>query len=101
MKRIMVRYKVKPERVEENESLVQDVFESLKKEAPVGFRYASFKGDDGLSFVHLVSMETANDDNPLPNLETFQKFIANIGDRCDESPVAMDLNEVGSYNFWG
>lgn len=99
MKRIMVRYKVKPGRVEENESLVQDVFESLKKEAPVDFKYASFKGDDGLSFVHLVSMESANDDNPLQNLEAFKRFIASIGDRCDEPPVAMELSEVGSFNF--
>ena len=97
MKRVMVRYRVKPERVGENEELIGAVFAELQRSAPEGLRYASFKQDDGVSFVHIVSIEA--DHNPLPDLPAFKAFTADIRERCDEPPVAVDLSEVGSYNM--
>ena len=61
MKRLMVRYKVKPDRAAENERYVANVFEQLQRERPAGLRYATFKLDDGVSFVHVVSHETDGD----------------------------------------
>ena len=54
MRQVMVRYKVKPERVEENEELVRAVYDELGRTEPAGLRYATFKLDDGVSFVHLA-----------------------------------------------
>lgn len=99
MKRIMVRYKVKADRVQENEGYVAKVFAELKREQPAGLRYASFKLPDGLSFVHIVSLEGADNSNPLANLESFKAFTEHIKDRCDEPPVAVELTEVGAYAF--
>ncbi len=101
MKRLMVRYKVKADRAAENESYINKVFEQLKSENPSGVRYASFKLDDGVSFVHIVSLETSDGSNPLGELSAFKAFTADIKDRCDEPPVASELNEVGSYQFFG
>ena len=95
MKRVLVRYKLKPDRVAENENLVRKVFEQLAREKPAGLRYASYKLDDGLSFVHLV--EIAGGGDPLPKLSAFKAFIAEIEDRCEEQPVVATLKEVGSY----
>lgn len=100
MKRVMVRYKVKPDRAGENEKLVKAVFEQLKRDAPAGLRYASFKQPDGLSFVHIVSMEAADGGNPLGETAAFKAFTADIKSRCDEPPVAVELDEVGSYRFF-
>ena len=50
MRQVMVRYKVKPERVEENEALVRAVYEELAAGEPDGIRYATFRLDDGVSF---------------------------------------------------
>jgi hypothetical protein len=97
MKRIMVRYKVKPDRAAENEQFIKNVFEQLKRDQPSGLRYASFKLEDGLSFVHIV--ETANGGNPLGGLSAFKAFTAGIKDRCQEPPSATELKEVGSYRF--
>ncbi len=47
MKRLMVRYKVKADRVAENERYVRQVFEQLERDRPAGLRYASFKLEDG------------------------------------------------------
>jgi len=100
MRRIMVRYKVKADKAAENVAYVAKVFEQLKREQPSGLRYASFKQADGLSFVHLVSLETPDGSNPLGELQAFKEFTAQIKDRCDEPPVAADLTEVGSYRFF-
>jgi hypothetical protein len=101
MKRMMVRYKVKADRAAENERYVTSVFEQLHRERPDGLRYATFKLDDGVSFVHLVSLEAADGRSPLGELSAFKAFTDTIGERCDEPPVAVDLDEVGSYRFFG
>ncbi len=99
MKRTMVRYKVKADRAVENERYIPSVFEQLKHEQPPGLRYASFKLDDGVSFVHIA--EAAEGTNPLGALSAFRAFTAEIQDRCEEAPVAVDLNEIGSYALFG
>ena len=101
MKRVMVRYKVKADRAAENESYITRVFEQLRHDTPPGLRYASFKFDDGVSFVHIVSHEATDGSNPLSELSAFKAFTAEIRDRCEEPPVAAELKEVGSYRFFG
>ena len=101
MKRIIVRYKVKPDRVQENQEHVQKVFAELLRNGPAGLRYASFKASDSPTFFHIVSIETENGENPLSQLEAFKAFTANIQERCEEPPVATELEEVGSYRFFG
>jgi len=39
MEKVIVRYKLKPDRVEENEQLVKEVYRQLSLEAPENFRY--------------------------------------------------------------
>ena len=52
MRQVMVRYRVKPERVAENEQLVRAVYDELKDVDPDRFQYATFRLDDGVTFVH-------------------------------------------------
>jgi hypothetical protein len=97
MKRVMVRYKVKPEAVAENEALVRAVYEELRLTQPEGMRYATFRLDDGVSFVHI----NFNDDteNALTGLASFKAFQENIAERLDEGPTVSELSEIGSYHF--
>ncbi len=101
MKRMMVRYKVKADRVAENERYITNVYEQLKREQPAGLRYATLKLDDGVSFMHIVSIETADGSNPLVALSAFKAFTAEVRDRCDQPPVTTDLQEIGSYMMFG
>jgi len=101
MERLMVRYRVKAERVAENERYIGQVFEQLHRERPAGVRYASFKLDDGVSFVHIVSREAPDGRNPLSELSAFKAFAAGVRERCEEPPVTVKLNEIGSYGFFG
>jgi hypothetical protein len=99
MSKVMVRYKVKPERAQENEQLIRAVYEELQSTVPAGLRYATFRLDDGVSFVHIASNET---DGPTPLLEVaaFQQFQKDVGVRCAEPPVSGELHEIGSFRFW-
>ena len=99
MRRVMVRYKVKPDRVEENEELVRAVYDELKRDAPADLRYATFRLEDGVSFVHVAQTEEGQ--NPLTEVAAFREFQKEIGDRCEEPPVVAELREVGSYRFFG
>ena len=101
MKRVIVRYKVKPDRVAENEELVRAVYEELRRTEPPGLRYATFKLDDGVSFLHLASVESDGGANPLSKVKAFQEFQKDIDDRTDEGPVVTGLEEIGSYRLVG
>jgi hypothetical protein len=99
MRRVMVRYTVKPGRGPENVEYVERVFAELARHAPPGLRYAAFRLDDGVSFVHLVSHEGADGDDALRTLPAFRAFLADIAERCEAPPVVTPLHEVGSYRF--
>jgi len=99
MKRVWVRYKVKADRVQEITEFIQNVFTELKQNTPKGLRYVSFNLEDGVSFVHIASIETESKNNPLAETAAFKNFQANIKDRCEEPLIAVDLNEIGSYRF--
>jgi hypothetical protein len=97
----MVRYKLKPDRVAENESLSRKVYEELHRLQPPGLRYATFRLADGVSFVHISSHEEPDGRNALTSLSEFKAFAAGIRDRCEEPPVTTELSEIGSYGFFG
>jgi hypothetical protein len=95
----LVRYRVKPDRVEENAALVEAVYAELEAVRPAGFRYVTVVLDDGVSFVHLATTEEG-EAAPLPGLPAFQRFVADIADRCDEPPQTTRVGRaVGSYGF--
>ena len=100
MKRVMVRYKIKADRADENKQLINTVFEELKVKQPAGIRYAAFVLPDGVSFVHITSIETTDGSNPLSMTDAFNVFQKDIKDRCEEPPVAAELLQIGSYNIF-
>lgn len=100
MARKMIRYTVKRDRAAENETYVAAVFQQLKLELPAGLCYATFKLDDGVSFVHIVSYEAEEASNALANLPAFKAFRAGIRDRCEIQPETLGLTAIGSYRFF-
>lgn len=99
LRQVMVRYTVKPERAAENERLVRAVYDELRRTEPARLRYATFRLDDGVSFVHLASTETEDGQSPLSDVQAFKEFQKGIGDRCAEAPVVTELREIGSFRF--
>jgi hypothetical protein len=96
----VVRYQTKPDRAEENQALIEKVFGQLDQEKPAGLHYAAFRLADGVSFVHVASIETDDGTNPLLATAAFKEFVGGINDRLDEGPFASEATVVGSYAFW-
>jgi hypothetical protein len=94
----IVRYKVQPDRADENETLVKAVYEQLNRERPEGLHYATFRLPDGVSFMHVV-IDSDQPGRILNEVAAFKAFAADIESRCDEPPVATELKTVGSYNM--
>ncbi len=92
----MIRYKVRPDRAEENVALVQAVYTQLDRERPEGIHYATFRLPDGVSFMHIV-IDSDEPGRILGELAAFKAFAGDIESRCDEPPVATDLTLVGSF----
>jgi hypothetical protein len=96
---VIVRYRVKPGRAEENAGLVRAVYAELAAEAPAGFRYATFALEDGITFAHVAFMDDGSE-APLPQIAAFRRFTEEIGERCDEPPQTTRLSAlVGSYGI--
>jgi hypothetical protein len=99
MSAILVRYRVKPGRAEENAELVRGVYAELAALRPPGFRYSTFVLEDGVTFLHVAINEDGHD-TPLQRLPAFQQFLVGIAERCDEQPHTTKLPvRVGSYRL--
>jgi hypothetical protein len=101
MMKHMVSYKLKPDRVADNERYARAVFAALERQQPRGLRYATFRLADGVSFVHIVSHEEPQGANALTSLPEFKAFAEGIKERCEEPPTRVELTEIGSYGFFG
>jgi len=96
MRTVMVRYKTAKEHADTNAALVRAVFEELRTRAPSGLRYTSYRLEDGVSFVHIATVDVPGD-NPLVSLPAFKAFQQGIKERCVEPPVVTEMSAVGSY----
>ena len=93
----VIRYRTKPEHADENERLVRAVFAELAESHPDGLHYATFRLDDGVSFVHVAV--TDGGDNPLTSSPAFAAFQAGIGERCAEGPTPAEATVIGDFRL--
>lgn len=96
----IVRYSVTPDQTAHNEELVRALFAELDEVQPAGLRYAAFKLNDGVSYIHFIWMDVEKGHGPLPRLEALRAFHAGIRPRCDEAPVRTELSQIGSYRLF-
>lgn len=100
MGQVLVRYKVKPDQAEANAEAVKQVYAELREKAPPGFRYGTLRLADGVTFIHIASVETADGSNPLPGMDAFKAFQAGLKERCEEPPAPSEATIVGSYGIF-
>jgi len=101
MPNVVVRYRTKPERADENQALIEKVFAELNAMGDTGFSYMSLRLEDGVSFVHVVLEHDGGGKVSLADVPAFQAFTADIADRCDEPPVATGATVVGRHGSGG
>jgi hypothetical protein len=98
MKRTLGRYQAKPEQVQENERLIENVFRELHAKSPNGVRYLALKLGDG-TFVHFSMVENGDAGNPIVAMEAFRTFQSGVKERCIEPAQFGDVTIVGNYRM--
>jgi hypothetical protein len=100
MKQTLVRYKTKPEQMQENERLIRQVFQELQARLPDGARYLALRLDDG-TFIHFSAVESTDGPHPITTLDAFRSFQSGIKERCMEPPRSADATIIGNYRMIG
>lgn len=73
------------------------VFAELAESDPDGLHYATFRLDDGVSFVDVAVIDGG--DNPLTSSPAFAAFQAGIGERCAEGPTPAEATVIGDFRL--
>jgi hypothetical protein len=97
----LIRYKTKPESADENQRLVEKVYEELTARDPGGVHYATLRLEDGVTFMHLFFTDSDDAANTLGGIGAFAEFLRNLPQRCAEQPTAQPVSIVGSYRMLG
>ncbi|HWM03157.1 MAG TPA: hypothetical protein VNP92_12570 [Actinophytocola sp.] len=97
MNAVLVRYTTRPDTAEENQRLIEQVFAELHATGPAGLRYATFRLDDGVSFVHVVGLD--DDVDPLQQTAAFGEFQTGIRQRVVGQIEPAEATLVGAYRF--
>jgi hypothetical protein len=92
MPRRFIRYRVKQEKIEENQRLIEEVFRELHAKSPAGVRYLVLKLSDG-TFCHLVE----DGSKTIPNLDAFAAFQRGGKERRLDEPQQLEATIVGNY----
>jgi hypothetical protein len=94
MSQRLIRYRVKPEKADENQRLIEGVFGELHAKAPEHVRYLVLRLSDG-TFCHLV------DDSAkiVPNLDAFAAFRRGGVERRLDEPEQLEATIVGNYRM--
>lgn len=95
MQDVIVQYQTTPETAEQNRVLVEKVYAELNERDPGGLAYATFRLDDGVTFVHVAHIE--GEHNPLRDSKAFAEFQRNIADRCVDGPTPRTAELIGAY----
>lgn len=95
--RVMIRYKLKPDQVELNLTLLSAAYKEMNATRPPGLKHVSYQLDDKVTFVDFVETE-GHGAGPLAGLPAFAAFRATLDARCLEPPVLVELHDAGSYD---
>jgi hypothetical protein len=92
--RTTVRYRVRPGRGDENEARVRAVFEELHRTRPEGVDYATYRLEDGVSFLHVAAEGSGS---VLRDLDAFRAFQAGAPERTQAPPEFASATLIGEY----
>jgi len=95
---VVVSYQVKPEALDEHVRLIEGVFKQLHAERPANVEYKVVRLADGVSFVHMFSVDTPDGSNPLPEMAAFKEFGKDSGARVATTPMPTPADVIGSYH---
>ncbi len=101
MSSVIVRYELKPERLEEHLGLIKGVFEHLRATAPEGVHYGVMKSADGTHFTHVATYDSDEARSAASDNAAFKAFSADIGERCITPPGPVPQEVIEGFGIFG
>jgi hypothetical protein len=92
----LVQYRVKPDRIAENERLVRDVLAQLGERRVSDVRYAVLRGSDG-TFTHIVESDANGSAAALTSLPAFKRFQEGTAERTNLAPKTDEVVLIGNH----
>lgn len=92
----VIEYRTRPERADENERLVREVFDELASTQPEGLRYRCLRLEDA-TFIHILEIADHADETGLTSLESFGRFADTVAGRAEAAPQRRTARTVGAY----
>lgn len=95
MERAVLRYRVNEADLAKHLDLLGSVYEELDRASPSDFSWATYRIDDSLDFIEIVTAPQLP--GPLPDLVSFRRYRAQLEQRCI-SRTFDSVSEIGSYD---
>jgi hypothetical protein len=92
----LIEYRVPDDKVAEQETAIRDFVAAVKASNDPGYRYASYKKPDGVSFVHHAWMLDEAAQQRFQGLPEFKGFADGLKARAEEGPTASRLELVAT-----
>jgi hypothetical protein len=97
MKQVFINYMIRPDMINENISLIRNVFAELKVAKLNGVKYSAYKMGENV-FVHVAQFETVEAEKAFTELKAFKAFRKDMAARQIEKPIINDIEEIGSFS---
>jgi len=96
---IVVTYELKKDFRDTHISLLNAVFEELKKLSTKDVDYKVLCSSDGFTFTHISTFKSDNGSNPIVQLAAFKNFNENLSDRILSPPKVESVSLIGNYVY--
>ncbi len=100
MRRVIVRYTVKPGQEQSTRSWCGRSTTSCTTQ-PAGLRYATFRLDDGRTFVHVAFDETPRPPQPAAGGSGLPAIHRRHRRPLRDTPQTAEAGQIGSYRLFG
>ena len=98
---VMIEYRVKPDKVDEIETVRLNFFEGLRRDADPEVRYRALSKPEPRSFVHIAWFANQDALTRFQSTPHFKEFSSTMPELCEEGPVASRITEIHSSDSPG
>ena len=77
----LIRYRTTPESADENQRLVERVYQELATSDPGGIRYGTLRLEDGVTFIHIFMTDSDEGSDALSTSAAFAVASGLLGHR--------------------
>ena len=93
---LLIQYRVRADKVAEQEAAIREFVAAVKAQADPGYRYTVYRKEDGVSFVHHAWMADEAAKQRFQGQPHFKPFAEGLKARAEEGPSVTSLDRLAS-----